>query len=479
MRAMRPDGTGGAQGSSRRASSTGTARPPPERIFEGAHRVQADTGFQPAKWIADRPPSMTAPMLYRTSASPPGTLAGSGARHARAPRGSRAGRRRRPRRRIRWRRSGPKPTSLNQTVQRRSGRPAFTCTRAPDPREPCPACYVAGLAGLQRRRAWVFSGHPPPAFRRGAVMTASSATGRPPTGRTAPRADASAAAPISFRGVGRTFGSTPTGPRTVLARVDLELAAGEIVAHRRSRPAAASPRSCARSAASTPPTTARSSSTARPCAAPTTRWPSRSRSRACCRGGRSRSNVALGLPRGHARGTPARTRRPSCSRSWTCRLRPSCGPARCPAAWRSAPSLARALARNPGVLLLDEPFGALDALTRLRMQDLLLDVHAAEPTTVLLVTHDVDEALYLADRVILLGAPTATGRAPHPPGHRRARHPPARPRRREVRRAARPSCSTGLGVDHHVRPRRPHHATTRTTRTTAPTAPARTAKETR
>lgn len=66
-------------------------------------------------------------------------------------------------------------------------------------------------------------------------------------------------------------------------------------------------------------------------------------------------------------------------------------------------SLARALARSPGVLLLDEPFGALDALTRLRMQDLLLDVHAAAPTTVLLVTHDVDEALHLADRIILLG----------------------------------------------------------------------------
>lgn len=66
-------------------------------------------------------------------------------------------------------------------------------------------------------------------------------------------------------------------------------------------------------------------------------------------------------------------------------------------------SLARALARNPGVLLLDEPFGALDALTRLKMQDLLLDVHSAAPTTVLLVTHDVDEALQLADRIILLG----------------------------------------------------------------------------
>lgn len=66
-------------------------------------------------------------------------------------------------------------------------------------------------------------------------------------------------------------------------------------------------------------------------------------------------------------------------------------------------SLARALARRPGVLLLDEPFGALDALTRLKMQDLLLDIHRAFPTTVLMVTHDVDEALTLADRVIVLG----------------------------------------------------------------------------
>ena len=66
-------------------------------------------------------------------------------------------------------------------------------------------------------------------------------------------------------------------------------------------------------------------------------------------------------------------------------------------------SLARALARGPGVLVLDEPFGALDALTRLTMQDLLLEIHAAEPATILLVTHDVDEALYLADRVVLLG----------------------------------------------------------------------------
>ncbi|MCU1561990.1 MAG: transporter, partial [Arthrobacter sp.] len=53
---------------------------------------------------------------------------------------------------------------------------------------------------------------------------------------------------------------------------------------------------------------------------------------------------------------------------------------------------------------------ALDALTRIKMQDLLLDIHRAEPTTVLLVTHDVDEALQLADRIIVLGTQTgATG----------------------------------------------------------------------
>lgn len=66
-------------------------------------------------------------------------------------------------------------------------------------------------------------------------------------------------------------------------------------------------------------------------------------------------------------------------------------------------ALARALISHPGVLLLDEPFAALDALTRMHMQDLLVDVQERIGTTVLLVTHDVDEALYLADRVIVLG----------------------------------------------------------------------------
>jgi sulfonate transport system ATP-binding protein len=66
--------------------------------------------------------------------------------------------------------------------------------------------------------------------------------------------------------------------------------------------------------------------------------------------------------------------------------------------------LARALARRPQVLLLDEPLGALDALTRLRMQDLLDAVQQEAGTTTILVTHDVDEALILADRVLVLRA---------------------------------------------------------------------------
>lgn len=72
--------------------------------------------------------------------------------------------------------------------------------------------------------------------------------------------------------------------------------------------------------------------------------------------------------------------------------------------------LARALARRPGVLLLDEPLAALDALTRLRMQDLLDRVQQEAGTTTLLVTHDVDEAAILADRVLVLRA-DATGSA--------------------------------------------------------------------
>ncbi|GLW92292.1 ABC transporter ATP-binding protein [Actinokineospora globicatena] len=65
-------------------------------------------------------------------------------------------------------------------------------------------------------------------------------------------------------------------------------------------------------------------------------------------------------------------------------------------------SLARALVREPGLLLLDEPFGALDALTRIAMHRLVESLWLRHKPAVLLVTHDVDEALLLADRVLVL-----------------------------------------------------------------------------
>jgi sulfonate transport system ATP-binding protein len=66
-------------------------------------------------------------------------------------------------------------------------------------------------------------------------------------------------------------------------------------------------------------------------------------------------------------------------------------------------SLARALVRSPSLLLLDEPFSALDALTRITMHRLVLSLWERHKPAVLLVTHDVDEALALADRVLVLG----------------------------------------------------------------------------
>src|SRR5437016_9298825 len=65
-------------------------------------------------------------------------------------------------------------------------------------------------------------------------------------------------------------------------------------------------------------------------------------------------------------------------------------------------ALARALINHPKVLLLDEPLGALDAFTRMRMQDEVLRLWQGRGTTMLLVTHDIDEAIYMSDRIIIL-----------------------------------------------------------------------------
>ena len=65
-------------------------------------------------------------------------------------------------------------------------------------------------------------------------------------------------------------------------------------------------------------------------------------------------------------------------------------------------ALARALINHPKVLLLDEPLGALDAFTRMRMQDEVLRLWSARGTTMLLVTHDIDEAIYMSDRIVIM-----------------------------------------------------------------------------
>jgi sulfonate transport system ATP-binding protein len=207
-------------------------------------------------------------------------------------------------------------------------------------------------------------------------------------------------APVVLRGVGRTFGSGAAA-RTVLHDISLDVTAGEVVAllgpsgcgkstllrlvAGLDRPTAGEVRVDGHRVRAIEPRTAMVFQEPR-------LLPWRTLHR----------NVAFGLP-------PGRDRKAATAdvRRWleVVGLADFAGhrPRQVSGGMAQRTALARALARRPGVLLLDEPFASLDALTRLRMQDLVDDVQRAAGTTALLVTHDVDEALRLADRIVLLG----------------------------------------------------------------------------
>jgi nitrate/nitrite transport system ATP-binding protein len=76
---------------------------------------------------------------------------------------------------------------------------------------------------------------------------------------------------------------------------------------------------------------------------------------------------------------------------------------------RQRVGIARALAMQPKILLLDEPFGALDALTRAHLQDTVMEIHRTLGNTVIMITHDVDEAVLLSDRIVMMSNGPAAG----------------------------------------------------------------------
>jgi len=262
------------------------------------------------------------------------------------------------------------------------------------------------------------------------------------------------ALPVRLTGVGRSFPApSGAGSRAVLAGVDLEVRAGEIVA-------LLGPSGCGKStllrliSGLDAPDAGSVTIDDRPVQPVDQRCAVAFQEPRLLPWRTIAHNVQLGLPRGTDRAA-GRARVSHLLGLVGLDVAGGLRPRQVSGGMAQRASLARALSRTPGVLVLDEPFGALDALTRLRMQDLLLDVHGAEPTTVILVTHDVDEALFLADRVVLLGSDGRGGAA----GVRDiVTVPGRRPRDRAHPRLAelRADLLEGLGVPrHHETPTAP------------------------
>jgi len=190
-------------------------------------------------------------------------------------------------------------------------------------------------------------------------------------------ANARSPQPVRLHRVGRTF-TTPTGPRRVLAGVNLELSAGEIVA-------LIGPSGCGKStllrqvSGLDKPDTGEIRIDGRAIRGIDHRCAVAFQEPRLLPWRTLSQNVAVGIPRG----TPREVgRRRVAELLALVGLDGSAGQR--PRQVSGGMAQRVSLARSPGVLLLDEPFGALDALTRLKMQDLLLEIDAAEPTTVLL-----------------------------------------------------------------------------------------------
>ena len=152
--------------------------------------------------------------------------------------------------------------------------------------------------------------------------------------------------------------------------------------------------------------------------------------------------------------------------AWAAARRP--GPHELSGGEQQRAALARSLVREPELLLADEPFGALDALTRIKMHGLLRKLCAVHRPAVLLVTHDVDEAIVLADRVVVLEPGPDR---PRTPGRARRRPRPLRPPTSATCAA---SCSprSAYDVARRARPaRRPRPEQTRHPHDAQPRAP--------